>query len=67
MANGPGKKPPLVAEKRDFTGAKSRRKKASIQTKSKPKAAKTKRKSGASKSRGGVFGWLLRAFGRCFS
>lgn len=64
MANGPGRKPPLVAEKRDFTGAKSRPKKASVQTKSKPKAAKTKRKSGASKSRGGVFGWLLRAFGR---
>ena len=64
MANGPGRKPPLVAEKRDFTGAKSRPKKASVQTKSKPKAAKTKRKSGASKPRGGVFGWLLRAFGR---
>jgi 1A family penicillin-binding protein len=53
-----------VAEKRDFAGAKSNRKKAAAQPKPKTKTNKTKRKRAASKPRGGVFGWLLRALGR---
>ena len=64
MANGPGRKPPLVAEKRDFAGAKSKPKKAAAQPTSKTKTTKTKRKRAASKPRGGIFGWLFRAFGR---
>ncbi len=64
MANGPGRKPPLVAEKRDFAGAKGKPEKAAAQPTSKTKTAKTKRKRAASKPRGGVFGWLFRAFGR---
>ncbi len=64
MANGPGRKPPLVAEKRDFAGAKSKPKKAAAQPTPKTKTTKTKRKRAASKPRGGVFGWLFRAFGR---
>jgi 1A family penicillin-binding protein len=53
-----------VAEKRDFAGAKSNRKKAAAQPKPKTKTNKTKRKRAASKPRGGVFGWLFRALGR---
>lgn len=64
MANGPGRKPPLVAEKRDFAGAKSKPKKRAAQSKPKTRAAKPKRKRTASKPRGGVLGWLMRALGR---
>lgn len=64
MANGPGRKLPLVAEKRDFAGAKSRPKKAAATPKPKAKARAAKRVRAASKPRGSIFGWLSRALGR---
>lgn len=66
MANRSGRKPPLVADKRDYAGAKSGPGKAAAASKSKPKKPASKRRRAATKVRGGIFAWLLRVLGRLF-